>query len=178
MGKIRIIGGEHRSRQLPVLDYEGLRPTLDRVKETLFNWLGQDLTGKICLDLFAGSGSLGFEAISRYAKTVIMVEQNSKVVKQLEQNKQLLKVNNLQIIEGDGLKFLQTCKVKFDVIFLDPPYDSTLLQKSLANIDKILADNGVIYAEYQQECDLSQFTIIKHGKAGVVNFVLLQRKEN
>lgn len=176
MGKIRIIGGEHRSRQLPVLDYDGLRPTLDRVKETLFNWLGQDLTGKTCLDLFAGSGSLGFEAISRYAKNVIMVEQNSKVIKQLEQNKLLLRANNLQIIAGDGLKFMQICDVKFDVIFLDPPYNSVLLEKSLAQVKHVLAEDGVIYAEYQQECDLSQFTIIKQGKAGVVNFVLLQRK--
>lgn len=177
MGKIRIIGGEHRSRQLPVLNHDGLRPTLDRVKETLFNWLGQDLTSKTCLDLFAGSGSLGFEAISRNAKQVVMVEQNNQVTKQLEQNKLLLKADNLQIINGDGLKFLQTSQLKFDVIFLDPPYNSVLLEKSLAQIENVLAEGGVIYAEYQQECDLSQFTIIKHGKAGVVNFVLLQRKE-
>lgn len=177
MGKIRIIGGEHRSRQLPVLNHDGLRPTLDRVKETLFNWLGQDLTGKTCLDLFAGSGSLGFEAVSRNAKQVVMVEQNNQVTKQLEQNKLLLKADNLQIINGDGLKFLQTCQLKFDVIFLDPPYNSVLLEQSLAQIENVLAEDGVIYAEYQQECDLSQFTIIKHGKAGVVNFVLLQRKE-
>jgi 16S rRNA (guanine966-N2)-methyltransferase len=124
MGKIRIIGGIHRSRQLTVLDANGLRPTLDRVKETLFNWLGQDLTGLNCLDAFSGSGSLGFEAISRNAKSVIMIELEQRVYQQLVTNQKLLNVNNCQIIHGNATEFLKTTNLVFDVIFLDPPYNT------------------------------------------------------
>lgn len=178
MGKIRIIGGEHRSRQLPVLDADGLRPTLDRVKETLFNWLGQDLTGQNCLDLFAGSGSLGFEAISRNAQSVIMVEKSLQVVQQLISNSKLLRAENCQVINLTAEKFLSKNSQKFDVIFLDPPYSSDLLQQNLQQISSHLSESGVIYVEYHQnKPDLNQFNILKQCKAGSVNYALLSLKE-
>lgn len=178
MGKIRIIGGTHRSRQLTVLDADGLRPTLDRVKETLFNWLGQDLTGQTCLDLFAGSGSLGFEAISRNAQSVTMVEKSSQVAQQLISNVKLLRAENCQIVNSEAQRFLAKNSLKFDVIFLDPPYNSALLEQSLRLITPHLAVDGVIYIEYHQnKSDLSQFNILKHSQAGSVNYALLNLKE-
>lgn len=178
MGKIRIIGGTHRSRQLTVLDQDGLRPTLDRVKETLFNWLGQDLTGQICLDLFAGSGSLGFEAISRNAIKVVMIEKSAKVAQQLKDNVKLLRADNCQVINDDAMRFLANNLLKFDVIFLDPPYSSDLLAESLKIVSEHLTVNGVIYIEYHQNIpELSQFNILKQSKAGSVNYALLSKKE-
>jgi 16S rRNA (guanine966-N2)-methyltransferase len=178
MGKIRIIGGTHRSRQLAVLDQDGLRPTLDRVKETLFNWLGQDLTGQLCLDLFAGSGSLGFEAVSRNAAKVVMVEKSSKVTQQLKDNIKLLRAENCLIVHDDALKFLMINQLKFDVIFLDPPYSSDLLAESLQIVSEHLTVSGVIYIEYHQNIpELSQFNILKQSKAGSVNYALLSKKE-
>lgn len=177
MGKIRIIGGIHRSRQLQVLESEGLRPTLDRVKETLFNWLGQDLTGMECLDLFAGSGSLGFEAVSRNAKSVVMIEKDRNVSDKLVGNKQILKADNCQIINGDALNYLKTSNNKFDVIFIDPPYASNLLIESLKLVEKFLKPNGVIYIENDKDIDLAPFYIYKQAKAGVVSYALLQLEE-
>jgi 16S rRNA (guanine966-N2)-methyltransferase len=178
MGKIRIIGGTHRSRQLPVLDQDGLRPTLDRVKETLFNWLGQDLTGQVCLDLFAGSGSLGFEAVSRNAAKVVMVEKFAKVTQQLKENVKLLRAENCLVVNDDALKFLTSNQLKFDVIFLDPPYSSNLLAESLQIVSEHLTVNGMVYIEYYQNIpELSQFNILKQSKAGSVNYALLSKKE-
>lgn len=178
MGKIRIIGGIHRSRQLNVLDEDGLRPTLDRVKETLFNWLGQDLTGLKCLDLFTGSGSLAFEAISRNATEVVMIEKNSLAYKQLEKNKKILNASNCTILNQDALNFLSANQTqKFDVVFIDPPFNSNLLSESLKLIRNVINHKTLIYVEYRDKVDLSQFQIIKQKKAGVVNFALLQQEE-
>lgn len=178
MGKIRIIGGVHRSRQLPVLAAAGLRPTSDRVKETLFNWLGQDLTGKKCLDLFAGSGSLGFEACSRNAVQVVMVEQNAKVAQQLHKNIRLLKVETVcRMLCLNALTYLKTAADQFDVIFLDPPYQSDLLALGLDLTVKLLAKNGLIYIEYDKPPPIPESLLItKSGKAGSVNFALLTWK--
>lgn len=178
MGKIRIIGGIHRSRQLNVLDSDGLRPTLDRVKETLFNWLGQDLTGLTCLDLFAGSGSLGFESLSRNAKNVIMVEKKHSVYNQLQTNVKLLNIQNCQIVNADGIDYLRKTTTLFDVVFLDPPYDSCLLIEALTIAKDKLTPNGVVYAEYRGEQEFIGYEIFKNGKAGVVNYVLLRIKGN
>ena len=176
MGKIRIIGGVHRSRQLSVIDAPDLRPTLDRVKETLFNWLGQDLTGKNCLDLFAGSGSLGFEACSRNAASVVMVEENSKVARQLTDNIKLLKIEaSAKIVCREALAYLTSCSETFDLIFLDPPYKGNLLSQSLLVIDKILAKDGKIYIEYENQPLIPEkYRVIKQGKAGNVKFALLE----
>ena len=175
MGKIRIIGGIHRSRQIEVLDEDGLRPTLDRVKETLFNWLGQDLTGLTCLDLFTGSGSLAFEALSRNAREVIMLEQNTAVFKQLKQKKKLLKLENCIIYNQDALVYLKNLTSrKFDIIFIDPPYESDLLEQVLPLIRTFLTETSVIYVEYKNKVNFTGFEVIKQKKAGVVNFVLLK----
>jgi 16S rRNA (guanine966-N2)-methyltransferase len=174
MGKIRIIGGQHRSRQLVVLDALGLRPTLTRVKETLFNWLGQDLSGLCCLDLFSGSGSLAFEALSRNAQQVTLVECNPKVGAQLKHNLQLLKVNNAELIIGDALDYLPSCQKKYDIVFIDPPYQGNLLASSLGLIAPVIAQNGVIFIENYKAIDLSAFHILKHGTAGKVNYGIIQ----
>lgn len=174
MGKIRIIGGTHRSRQLTVLDVDGLRPTLDRVKESLFNWLGQDLTGLDCLDLFAGSGSLGFEAISRNARHVVMIEKDIKVSHRLLENKKLLNAENCEVINVDAMHYVRSSTRLFDIIFVDPPYSTDLLSNVLPLLRNLIKDDGLIYAEYSTEVDFHGFDIYKKGKAGVVNYVLLR----
>lgn len=176
MGKIRIIGGKYRSLQLPVLELDGLRPTLDRVKETLFNWLGQDLTGLSCLDLFAGSGSLGFESISRNAKNVVMIEKDNKVYKQLLQNKNKLQASNCEIINNDALSFIKNHNDTYDVIFVDPPYNSELLKQVMPLLGKITTENSLIYIENSEDIEYAGFTILKSAKAGMVKYVLLQKE--
>ncbi len=176
MGQVRIIGGIHRSRILKFKDgVNGLRPTPDRVRETLFNWLGQDLTGKTCLDLFAGSGALGFEALSRNAKWVTLVEKDIAVVKDLRRNQEVLAMSNIEITNSNGINYLERLPKGFDVIFLDPPYQSELLSKSLDIISKtdVLTNNGVIYIEYQTRPNLDGYDIIKESKAGNVGYMLI-----
>ncbi|MBP9742234.1 MAG: 16S rRNA (guanine(966)-N(2))-methyltransferase RsmD [Burkholderiales bacterium] len=179
MGKVRIIGGVHRSRILTFNDkIEGLRPTPDRVRETLFNWLGQDLTEKTCLDLFAGSGILGFEAVSRNATHVVSVEANSIANHDLHRNKKLLHAANLEIIYDNALHYIKRCSRKFDVIFLDPPYNSDLLGQSLVLLKEysLLSDHGIIYVEYKELPDLANYILMKHKKAGIVNYMLIKPK--
>ena len=176
MGRVRIIGGIHRSRVIQFKDLHGcIRPTPDRVRETLFNWLGQDLTSKICLDLFTGSGGLAFEAVSRNAQKVVCVEHDSNVVCDLRKNQQLLRAENLDIIHGSALNYLQQTPAKFDVIFLDPPYSSDLLMQSLHLITRysVLANHGIIYVEYQKSPDLADYLVLKQGRAGAVNYALI-----
>lgn len=175
MGQVRIIGGMHRSRIIRFSDgVTGLRPTLDSVRETLFNWLGQDVTGKTFLDLFAGSGVLSFEAISRHAKSVTMVEKNLQVVKDLKANQQLLKCDNLRIIAGDGVVYLNSCSCDFDVLFLDPPYASDLLNQCLEVIYKRREEmqNIIIYTECEKLPPmLKHFTIIKEKKTSKLHYM-------
>jgi len=179
MGKVRIIGGLYRSRVLSFKDNaSGLRPTPDRVRETVFNWLGQDLSGKVCLDLFAGSGALGFEAVSRNAKHVTLVESDADIARDLRLNQERLNAANLEITQRNALAYLSMCTLQFDVIFLDPPYESGLLQQSLDAIavSEVLVKNGTIYIEYRSAPDVALYDIVKHGKAGAVNYALLQIK--
>ena len=153
----------------------GFRPTPDRVRQTVFNWLGQDLTGKICLDLFAGTGAMGFEALSRNAKSVTMVENASLAFKALKQNQDLLKAQNCQILNMDALQFLASNTHKFDVIFCDPPYQKNWLIKLLPLLHAHLNTDGVVYAEaeYAIETD-AHWQVMKHGKAGNVYYHLLK----
>jgi 16S rRNA (guanine966-N2)-methyltransferase len=179
MGRIRIIGGKYRSRIITFNDNnEAIRPTPDRVRETLFNWLGQDLTNKRCLDLFAGSGALSFEALSRNAKQVVAIEHNNKVYSDLLSNKQMLKIENLLLQQLEAIYFLNQCQEKFDVIFLDPPFASNLLQQCLEIItnNNLLTLNGIIYIESQKLIDFPKYEIIKKAKAGMVNYALLKLK--
>ena len=173
--QVRINAGVWRSRLLKFPDVEGLRPTPDRVRQTVFNWLGQDLTGKICLDLFAGTGVLGFEALSRNAKDVTMVENSSLAFKALKQNQDALKAENCQILNIDALQFLVSNTQKFDVIFCDPPYQKDWLTKLLPLLHAHLNTDGVVYAEaeYAIESD-AHWQVMKHGKAGNVVYHLLK----
>ncbi|HEX5336882.1 MAG TPA: 16S rRNA (guanine(966)-N(2))-methyltransferase RsmD [Gallionella sp.] len=175
MNKVRIIGGDMRSRVISFPDAQGLRPTPDRVRETLFNWLGQTLYGRTCLDLFAGSGALGFEAASRGAERVVMVEKNPAVFRALQDNLKKLGASNVFVHGRDGLEFASRDAQRYDVIFLDPPFDSDYLPKLLEILPQRLNDNGVLYVETGKELEVpSGWQVLKSGKAGQVHYQLLQ----
>jgi 16S rRNA (guanine966-N2)-methyltransferase len=150
-GAIRIISGQWRGRKLPVLDAQGLRPTTDRNKETLFNWLMPTITNSRCLDAFAGSGGLGFEALSRYAAAVTFIELDKKVANNLQNNLHMLQVppEEAQLIVGNTTQVLQQLVEPFDVIFLDPPFQQNLLNHSIEKIvaGSLLKPQGLIYIE-------------------------------
>jgi len=146
--EVRIIGGVFKRTKLPVADKPGLRPTPDRVRETLFNWLGQDLTGWRCLDAFAGSGALGFEAASRGAKEVRLIERDAALVVQLQKVQTQLKAGGVQVLRGDGVAVLgQTPAHTLDLVLLDPPFDSDLFETALAFSAQVLAARGWVYLE-------------------------------
>lgn len=172
---VRICGGQWRSRLLRFPDVPGLRPTPDRVRVTLFNWLGQDLEGLACLDLFSGTGALGFEALSRGASKTVMVEQSLAAYKSLLENKKTLDAQAAEIQHRDALQFLAGNAERFDVIFVDPPFNQGWLPKLLPQLQAHLADNGVVYseAEFPLE-DEAGWQVSKHGKAGNVFFHLLK----
>jgi 16S rRNA (guanine966-N2)-methyltransferase len=175
MNKVRIIGGELRSRMISLPDAEGLRPTPDRVRETLFNWLGQTLYGRTCLDLFAGSGALGFEAASRGAERVVMVERNPAVLRALQDNVKKLGCANVFIQGQDGLEFVSRDAQQYDVIFLDPPFQSDYLPRLLEILPQRLNKNGVVYVESGAAITVPPpWQVIKSGKAGQVHYQLLQ----
>ena len=152
-GNIRIIAGKHRGRKLPVLMAEGLRPTTDRVKETLFNWLMPYIHGANCLDCFAGAGSLGFEALSRGATKVSLIELNKEAAKQLSANKQLLQSNDVVVCNTDALVFLKNqTPEKFDVVFIDPPFRKDLVSQTCKLLDNgWLSEQALIYVEMESE---------------------------
>jgi 16S rRNA (guanine(966)-N(2))-methyltransferase RsmD len=175
INQVRINAGVWRSRLLKFPDVEGLRPTPERVRITVFNWLGQDLTGKTCLDLFAGTGAFGFEALSRNAKNVVMIENSNLAFNSLIHNQQLLKAENCQIIVQDALQFLAHNPQKFDVIFCDPPYNKGWLTKILPFLNQYLNENGVIYAEAEFEIKSDEnWQVIKQNKTGNVFYHLLK----
>lgn len=175
-GKLRIIGGDWRSRVLSFPEIDGLRPTTDRIRETLFNWLGQTLDGKTCLDLFAGSGALGFEAHSRGARHVTMVERHPKVFTALRENAAKLQATRLTLVQDDGLAWLRHARDVYDVIFLDPPFQSDLLDKLLPLLAAHLSEEGVAYIESGAPIDAPEgMQLIKSGRAGKVYYGLLQR---
>lgn len=178
INKVRIIGGTHRSRLISFPDATGLRPTPDRVRETLFNWLGQTLYGKRCLDLFAGSGALGFEAASRGADQVVLVENNRAVYQALQANARQLALSNVALRCEDGLKFAQQESGLFDVIFLDPPFNSDCLTQALPLLAKNLAQHGRIYLESGAPFEPdSAWRVVKRAKAGAVHYQLLEREQ-
>jgi 16S rRNA (guanine(966)-N(2))-methyltransferase RsmD len=188
--QVRIIGGQWKRTPLPVLDAEGLRPTPDRVRETVFNWLNHLLDGEWgklnCLDLFAGSGVLGFEAASRGAARVTMVESNPLVVRQLQAIAQKLDAEQIDIVRGDALVVGQRLLQEhgshsFDLIFADPPYHQAWLPKVLPLCAQLLSEKGLIYAESEMSLDeepapewLNDWEIIRSDKAGMVFFHLLR----
>ncbi len=164
-----------RSRLISFPDVPGLRPTPDRVRETLFNWLGQTLHGRTCLDLFAGSGALGFEAASRGAERVVMVEKNPAVARALQENVKKLGCGNVFVHAQDGLEFALRDDKRYDVIFLDPPFQSGYLPRLLEILPPRLNENGVLYVESGVAIDIPPpWQTVKSGKAGQVHYQLLQ----
>ena len=154
LGSIRIISGQWRGRKLPVLDAQGLRPTTDRTKETLFNWLIGEINQVTCLDMFAGSGGLGFEALSRGATSVTFMEQQVGTAQQLINNCQLLGVSSSQaaVIKGDAIKGCQSLNKPFDLIFIDPPFHNGLVDMSIEALvfNQLIQSGTLIYIEHEK----------------------------
>jgi 16S rRNA (guanine966-N2)-methyltransferase len=174
LSRVRIVGGEWRSRLLDVAKVPGLRPTPDRVRETLFNWLGQDLDGLACLDLFGGSGILGFEAASRGAERVTIVESDARAFAALRESATALNASQVELIRGDALKFAQTTSDRFDVVFLDPPYNKGWIERLEPWLARLLKPDGRLYAESETAVtELAGLSTVKAGRAGQVHFHLL-----
>ena len=177
-GHIRIIAGKWRGRKLPVHDIQGLRPTTDRVKETLFNWLMNDIHATNCLDCFAGAGALGFEALSRGAAHATFIEKDQQAAKQLQANKTLLQADNATIIHGDCLTTLPTFNQPFDLIFIDPPFRQQLAAQTIQLLEsnQLLAPGALIYLETENELGEitlpSHWTLHKQKTAGQVSYSL------
>jgi 16S rRNA (guanine966-N2)-methyltransferase len=179
--EIRIIGGQWKRTRLKVADRPGLRPTPDRVRETLFNWLGQDLSGWRCLDAFAGTGVLGFEAASRGAAQVLMVEHDAALVTQLMALKTRLGAAAVTLVRGDGVMALKKATPgTLELIFLDPPFDSDLFDKALGAAAHAVTVGGFIYLEApkawnDEGLQLLGLSLRRHLKAGAVHAHLLVR---
>jgi len=172
--RVRIIGGQYRRRLLDFPGGTGLRPTPDRVRETLFNWLGQDLPGWSCLDLFAGSGALGFEAASRGAGRVIMLERDARVAGALEKNRTVLGAATVEILRVDALAWLANNRETFDLVFVDPPFDSGLAATVLAELAPRLKAGGHAYVEQGSAVTAPPgLIILRSGRAGRSHFALL-----
>ena len=180
-GEIRIIGGQWKRTRLAVARHPGLRPTPDRVRETLFNWLGQDLTGWRCLDAFAGTGALGLEAASRGAAAVQLVENDAALVAQLNTQQQRLKATTVRVTRGDGLSALQQAGPgSLDLILLDPPFGSDIFGKALQAAARAVAPDGHVYLEAPRvwvDEELADWGLVvhRHLKAGAVHAHLLRR---
>ena len=174
-GTLRIVGGKYRSRKLRVPLRPGLRPTPDRVRETLFNWLGQDLSGLACLDLFAGSGALGFEAASRGALQVVLVENDRVALAELERSRDTLGAAQVQIAGGDALAQLARMAMRFDVVFLDPPFRQNDLPAILAELPPRLQPGARVYVESETPVAAPPpWTELKRARAGQVSYQLLR----
>jgi len=178
-GRIRIIGGQYRSRLLRVAARPGLRPTPDRVRETLFNWLGQDLSGAACLDLFAGSGALGFEAASRGASRVVMIESDRVALGALEASRTALGATQVEIIGGSAEAYLKSARERFDVVFLDPPFRQNAVPGLLARMPRVLNARARVYAESAQPVDAAEgWHELKRSRAGGVSYQLFEWGRN
>lgn len=182
---VRIIGGHWRRRLLRFPDALALRPTPDRVRETLFNWLGQSLDGLQCLDLFAGSGALGLEAASRGAARVVLVENSPAVLAALQDNVRLLgqpPAGVVELVRGDALQFAARCagnQQRFDVIFVDPPYRQGWWPKVQAVLDNLGTDGARVYAEAETELEAwAGWVLVRQGKAGQVFHHLFEKESS
>jgi 16S rRNA (guanine966-N2)-methyltransferase len=174
--RVRIVGGTHRSRILRFPARPGLRPSPDRVRETLFNWLGQDLTGRECLDLFAGSGALGFEAVSRGARSVVLVEQDRLACQALARNVELLRCGPVvQLHCRDALEFVRETECAFDVVFLDPPFESALLERLAQALPRLTRPGGMVYVESSHGVDWgAPWRLHRSSRAGHVTYQLFR----
>lgn len=177
-GSVRIIGGKWRGRRLPVPDRQGLRPSPARVRETLFNWLAIRVGGARCLDLFAGSGALGFEALSRGARAVVMVERDQQLVGLLEASRVRLGATQAEVARADAFKWLEQAHEPFDIVFLDPPFRQGRLARACALLAArgLLVARALVYAETETgaRLALAGFTRLKQARAGAVAGSLYQ----
>lgn len=172
---VRIIGGEWRRRLIHFPATADLRPTPDRMRETLFNWLGQDLTGETCLDLFAGSGALGFEAASRGAKQVVLVERDAQVFRALQATHTMLGAVKVELVCADALAFLRTDARRYDVVFLDPPYHLHLLPRLLPLLPSRLNGGSRVYLESDRLPELPKgYEMLRQSRAGRVHGLLIK----
>jgi 16S rRNA (guanine(966)-N(2))-methyltransferase RsmD len=187
-GEVRLIGGQWKRSKLPVPPVPGLRPTPDRVRETLFNWLGQDLSGLRCLDLFAGSGALGLEAASRGARDVLLVERDAQLVGALRQHVARFGAQQVQIHAGDALQWLAGAQPGWDVVFLDPPFgaaangwNEALIRELMRRLHPALRAGAWVYLEAARpwrQADLPAdlpWHLHRHGQAGAVHYHLFRR---
>ena len=179
--EVRIIGGRWKRSKLPVVDAPGLRPTPDRVRETLFNWLGQDLEGWRCLDAFAGSGALGFEAASRGASEVLLLERDPRLVRSLRESQRRLGAEGLRVEVAEALAFMRrAAPAHYELVLLDPPFDENLFEPALAAAAPLVVPDGFVYLEADRGFDDAAvqplgLRVHRHGRAGAVHFHLLQR---
>jgi 16S rRNA (guanine966-N2)-methyltransferase len=179
--EVRILGGIWKRSKLPVADRPGLRPTPSRVRETLFNWLGQDLSGWLCVDAFAGTGALGFEAASRGASEVLLFDNDAALVARLQASRTRLKADAVRVQRGDALAALrERAGQGFDLVFLDPPFDAAaLFAPALAAARAAVRDDGFVYLEAPRPCTDAELAaaglgVHRHGRAGAVAFHLLR----
>lgn len=183
--EVRILGGQWRRSKLPVADRPGLRPTPSRVRETLFNWLGQDLSGLACIDAFAGTGALGLEAASRGATRVTLVERDAGLLQGLQALLSRLKASQVSLQRGDGVAHLAAAAPgQWDVVFLDPPFDAgpELFDSALRAARHAVAPTGFVYWETDrpwsaEACQALGFELHRQGRAGAVAFHLLKPLE-
>ena len=172
---MRIIGGQWRSRIVRFPAAATLRPTPDRLRETLFNWLGQELDGRTCLDLFAGSGALAFESASRGARQVVAVEQDGNVFRALQATRDMLVAEQVELRRDDATVFLKTDARRFDVIFLDPPFNLGWLPKLLPELPPHLAFDARVYVEAEKPVALpAGFELLRQARAGQVHGLLIK----
>ena len=170
--EVRLIGGSLRRSKLPVLDRPGLRPTPDRVRETLFNWLGQDLSGWRVLDAFAGSGALGFEAASRGAAEVLLLERDTALVDSLRASRQRLGTAMLQVQQAEALRWMAACAPQcYELVLLDPPFDAGLGPAAAAAAARLVVPAGYVYVEGPQPLAETPAGLAEHRrlKAGAVH---------
>jgi 16S rRNA (guanine966-N2)-methyltransferase len=179
--EVRIIGGQWKRSKLPVADAPGLRPTPDRVRETLFNWLGNDLSGWRCLDAFAGSGALGFEAASRGASEVLLLERERRLARSLIDTKERLKADTLRVENADALAWMARCAAaSFELVFIDPPFESDQIVAALDAALRVVVEGGYVYLEaahaFPPDAAVQRgLHIHRQSRAGAVHFHLLQR---
>lgn len=172
VGEVRLIGGQWKRSKLPVADKPGLRPTPDRVRETLFNWLGQNLSGWVVLDAFAGSGSLGFEAASRGAQLVQMIEADTQLARSLSATAQRLQAASVQVAQADALAWMaRATRAQFDLVLLDPPFEAQLFEAAWRGAIPLLRPGGWLYLEAPAQSNLQAPGLLlhRHLKAGAVH---------
>ena len=181
--QLRIIGGEWRGRKLRFPDAPNLRPTPDRVRETIFNWLAPMIQGARCLDLFAGSGALGLEALSRGAAFTSFIDNHKKATEALKSHLDLLKAKDIsEVLQMDGVKFLKEEAIKYDLVFLDPPYHLGFMQKVIPLLEENgwLTDNAMLYLEIEKRQSLPElpdnWKQLKDKSAGEVHYFLFRRE--